>query len=79
MITYRTPRLGMATKSAMKRTNKTIAGIKPLNSGKVFYPRRSYRQSADKLDRILLELAAMIHPELYPGLKLRYFAAMPEE
>lgn len=79
MITYRTPRQGMATKARMKKTNKTIAGIRPLNGGKVFYPLKHYRQSADKLDQILVELAAMIHPELYPGHKLNYFAEMPEE
>ena len=79
MITYRTPRQGMATKARMKATNKTIAGIKPLNGGKVYYPQKHYRQSADKLDEILIELAAIIHPELYPGFKLRYFREMTEE
>lgn len=79
MITYRTPRQGMATKAKMKVTNRTIAGIKPLNHGKVFYPLNHYRQSADKLDEILLDLAAIIHPELYPGHQLRYFAEMPSE
>lgn len=79
MITYRTPRQGMLTKSRMRTTNKIIAGINPLNGGKVFYPLKHYRQSADKLDQILVELAAMIHPELYPGFKLNYFAEMPEE
>jgi iron complex transport system substrate-binding protein len=79
MITYRTPRQGVATKARMAALNKTIAGIKPLNTGKVFYPRKHYSQSADKLDEILVELAAMIHPELYPGHKLKFFAEMPEE
>lgn len=79
MITYRTPRQGMATKARMKVTNKIIAGIKPLRSGKVFYPRKHYRQSADKLDEILLDLAVIIHPELYPGFKLRHFVEMPDE
>lgn len=79
MITYRTPRQGMATKARMKATNITIAGIKPLSLGKVFYPLQHYSQSADKLDEILVDLAAMIHPELYPGFELRYFVEMPEE
>lgn len=79
MITYRTPKQGMATKAHMKATNKTIAGIRPLNGGKVFYPLKHYSQSADKLDQILVELAAMIHPELYPGFKLKYFAEMTGE
>ncbi|MCB2190073.1 MAG: ABC transporter substrate-binding protein [Deltaproteobacteria bacterium] len=78
MITYRTPRQGMATKARMKATNRTIAGIKPLNSGKVYYPLKHYRQSAQKLDEILLDLAAIIHPELYPGHQLRYFAELQE-
>ena len=79
MITYRTPRLGMATKAKMMATNRTIAGIKPLQSGRVIYPRKHYRQSADKLDEILLDLAAIIHPELYPNHQLRHFAEMPPE
>jgi iron complex transport system substrate-binding protein len=79
MITYRTPRQGAATKARMAALNKTIAGIKPLNNGKVFYPRKHYSQSADKLDQILVELAAMIHPELYPGFKLKYFVEMSQE
>lgn len=79
MITYRTPRQGMATKARMRATNRTVAGIKPLKNGKVFYPLKHYRQSADKLDEILVDLAAIIHPELYPGHQLRYFAEMREE
>lgn len=79
MITYRTPRVGMATKARMKSTNPTIASIKPLNEGKVFYPLRHYSQAADRLDEILFDLAAIIHPELYPDHKLRHFAEMPGE
>lgn len=79
MITYRTPRQGMATKARMKATNKIVAGIKPLNSGRIYYPQKHYTQSADKLDEVLVELAAIIHPELYPGFQLRYFAEMNEE
>jgi len=79
MITYRTPRQGMATKARMKAANQIIAGIRPLRSGKVFYPLEHYRQSLDKLDEILVDLAAIIHPELYPDHRLRHFAEMPEE
>ena len=79
MITYRTPKQGMVTKARMKATNKIVAGIKPLNEGKVFYPLKHYTQSADKLDEILKDLAAIIHPELYPNFKLRFFAQMAEE
>lgn len=79
MITYRTPRQGMATKARMKATNKIVAGIKPLNGGKVFYPQKHYTQSADKLDEILVELAAMIHPKLYPDYKLKFFNEMTEQ
>ena len=79
MITYRTPRLGMATKAKMTATNPLLAGIKPLQGGKVYYPLQHYSQAMDKLDQILMDLAAIIHPELYPDHRLRHFAEMPEE
>jgi len=79
MITYRGPALGMATKAQMAKANKSIAGIRPLTAGRVYCPLDHYRQSSHRLDEVLIDLAAIIHPELYPGHKLKFFMEMPEK
>jgi iron complex transport system substrate-binding protein len=58
--------------------NPLLRGIRPLQSGKVFAPLPHYIQSGDKLDEILTEIAAILHPRLYPGYKRRYFMELPD-
>ncbi len=78
-FTYRTPETGATSKQALARMNPIIAGIKPLGpGGRVYAPLPIYAQSGDKLDEIFLELAAIIHPDLYPGYELRYFQPLPD-
>ncbi len=78
-FTYRTPKTGATSKAALKKLHPLLADIKPLGpEGKVYAPLAHYSQSGDKLDEIFTEIAAIIHPTLYPGYQLRYFQELPD-
>jgi iron complex transport system substrate-binding protein len=40
-------------------------------------PKPVYAQSADRLDELLTEIAAILHPEAYPGHELKFFVELP--
>ena len=73
LITYRSPDAGSTSKTAIAKINPLVSKIKPLNSGKVFSPLKNYSQSADRLDEIIMEVAAMLHPELFRGFDYKFF------
>ena len=78
-FTYRTPATGATSKEALAKLHPLLADIKPLGpEGKVYSPLPHYSQSGDKLDEIFTEIAAIIHPDLYPGYTLRYFYELPD-
>lgn len=75
---YRTPKTGATSKAALAKLHPLLAGIKPLGpDGHVYAPLDHYSQSGDKLDEIFTEIAAIIHPDLYPGHRLDYFQELP--
>ena len=77
-FTYRTPENGATSKAALARLHPLMAGIKPLGpEGRVYAPLPHYSQSGDRLDEIFTEIAAIIHPDSYPGYHLRYFRELP--
>ena len=76
-FTYRTREMGATSKAALARLNPLIKDIAPLKRGRVYAPLAHYSQSADKLDEILTEISAILHPEVYPNYRLRYFAELP--
>jgi iron complex transport system substrate-binding protein len=76
-FTYRTPRMGATSKEALARLNPLIKDIAPLKRGRVYAPLPHYSQSADRLDEILTEISAILHPEAYPNYRLRYFTELP--
>jgi len=79
-FTYRTPDKGATSKAALARLYPILAGIKPLGpDGKVYAPLPHYSQSGDQLDKIFTELAAIMHPDLYPGYQLKYFQELPDK
>ena len=78
LITYRTPETGATSKAAIARINPLISKIKPLNSGKVFSPLKHYSQSADRMDEIIMEIAAMLHPELFKDFDYNFFNELPQ-
>ncbi len=78
LITYRSPEAGATSKAAIARINPLVGNIKPLNSGKVFSPLKHYSQSADRLDEIIMEIAAMLHPELFKNFDYKFFKELPQ-
>jgi iron complex transport system substrate-binding protein len=78
LFTYRTPATGATSKEALVRINPLLADVRPLKEGKVYAPLPHYVQSGDRLDEILTEIAAILHPDVYPGYKRRYFIELPE-
>ncbi len=78
-FTYRTPKTGATSKEALRKNHPLLAGIKPLGpEGRVYAPLPHYSQSGDKLDEIFTEIAAILHPDLYPGYTLKYFQELPD-
>lgn len=77
-FTYRTPDSGATSKASLARANPLLANIKPLKTGRVYSPLAHYKQSGDRLDEILIDIAAILHPESYPGYEIRYFRELPD-
>jgi iron complex transport system substrate-binding protein len=59
--------------------NPVLKDIGPLKEGKVFAPLPHYSQSADRLDEIIEEVAAILHPELYKEYKKKFFVQLPDK
>ncbi len=78
-FTYRTVKTGATSKAALAKINPLLARVKPLKDGRVYSPLPHYSQSGDKLDEILTEISAILHPECYPGYLLRYFNELPDK
>lgn len=78
MFTYRTPEVGATSKASLIRLNPIIKDIIPLNSGRIFSPLKHYSQSLDKMDEIIEEIAALLHPERFPKKELKYFRQLPD-
>jgi iron complex transport system substrate-binding protein len=69
---------GIYSKESLLRINPLLEGIRPLTEGgRALAPRPIYSQSADRLDELLTEIAAILHPEAYPGHELKYFVELP--
>ena len=78
-FTYRTPASGATSKDALRQMNPLIRDIRPLtHEGRVYCPRPEFIQEQDRLDEIFTEIAAILHPELYPGYRLKFFIELPE-
>jgi iron complex transport system substrate-binding protein len=77
-FTYRTREDGATSKAALGRMNPLLRDIRPLKHGKVYSPLPHYVQSGDHLDEILTEIAAILHPEVYPDFHYRYFRELPD-
>lgn len=77
-FTYRNQESGATSKAALARMNPLLKDIRPLKQGKVYSPLPHYVQSGDRLDEILTEIAAILHPEVYPDYERRYFVELPD-
>ncbi len=79
LFTYRTEDSGATSKEALARLNPLLKSIRPLTQGKVYAPMPHYVQSGDHLDEILVEIAAILHPEVYKDYQRRYFVELPDK
>ncbi len=77
-FTYRTSEMGATSKEALIKLNPLIKDIRPLKQGKVYAPLPIYSQSADKLNEVITEISAILHPEVFPGYQLHYFVELPD-
>jgi iron complex transport system substrate-binding protein len=80
-FTYRTLNDGGVTsKASLIRVNPLLAGIKPMGpGGRAYAPMPHYIQSSDRMDEILTEIAAILHPDAYPGYQLQFFVQLPDD
>ncbi len=78
MFTYRSDKSGIETKADLARVNPMLAGIRPMTEGRMFVPKDVYYQSAGQIGRVIREMAAIIHPELFPGRELTYFTELED-
>jgi iron complex transport system substrate-binding protein len=77
-FTYRSVGQGVYSKESLLRINPLLDGLRPLtDQGRALAPKPIYSQSADRLDDLLTEIAAILHPEAYPGFELQYFVELP--
>jgi iron complex transport system substrate-binding protein len=77
-FTYRSVGNGIYSKESLLRVNPLLAGLRPLSAeGRAMAPKPLYAQSADRLDELLTEIAAILHPEAYPGHELQFFVELP--
>jgi iron complex transport system substrate-binding protein len=79
LFTYRTKEDGATSKAALARMNPLLEDIRPFKQGKVFAPLPHYKQSGDRLDEILTEIAAIVHPDVYRDYERRYFVELPDQ
>lgn len=78
-FTYRQVSDGITSKAALLRLNPLLNGLKPLGpEGRAYAPLPHYNQSSDRLDEILFEIAAILHPKIYPDYKLQFFSNLPD-
>ncbi len=78
LFTYRTEDSGATSKAALARLNPLLKDIRPFKDGKVYAPLPHYIQSGDRLDDILTEIAAILHPDAYPDYERRFFVELPD-
>lgn len=76
-FTYRGRSSGVTSKEALARVNPLVKNIRPITHGTVYLPLPHYSQSGDRLDEIFTELAAIVHPDVYPGYRLKFFEELP--
>ncbi len=68
---------GVTSIERLAKNNKILAKLKSFKTGKVWCYKPIYWQSVDHPDLILEDIASIIHPELFPNHKLRFFEKVP--
>ncbi len=63
----------------LKTSAKIELDIKPIQTQKIWVTQPWYWESMDHMDGIVEDIAAIIHPELFPDHRLLFFTPMPAE
>jgi iron complex transport system substrate-binding protein len=67
------------SKADLRARHPFLANFKALGpNGRIWAARPVFYQSAGHLAEIAEEIAALVHPEQYPGKRLKYFEELPE-
>ncbi len=72
-----TKEYGASSIKKLIASNNILGKLKSFKTGNVWSYKTIYWQSVDKPSQILEDIAAIIHPELFPGHKLRFFEKVP--
>ena len=79
LFTYRIPEMGTSSIKALASIDPLLKDIRPFTHGKVFAPLPHCSQSADRLDEIIEEVAAILHPELYKNYTNEFFVQLTDK
>ncbi len=72
------PQYGITSIKKLVAFKPILADFRSVKRGNVWCFQPWYWQSIDKTDEIITDLAAILHPGLFPGHKPRYFLKLPE-
>jgi len=72
------PRYGITSIKKLVALNPVLADFRSVKSGSVWCFQPWYWDSIDKTDEIITDLAAILHPGLFPDHKPRYFFKLPK-
>ena len=78
-ISSTSPNYGVTSIQKIIEQGEVLSGLNTVKEGKVWCFQPWYWQALDKTDEQIEDLAAIIHPELYPGYKLKHFLKLPEK
>ncbi len=73
------PGRGIASMRQLMDAAEILRVTKPVREKKIWITQPWYWESIDKREEVVEDLAAIIHPDLFPGYQLKYFLKLPEE
>ena len=79
LITCTGPKHGIFSKDMMRKRYPLLSDIRPMVSGEIYAFQPWFHQSTDRMGEIVEDVAAMLHPELFPGHKLKHFVRLKEK
>ncbi len=73
------PQYGITSIKKLVALKPILADFRSVKRGNVWCFQPWYWESIDKTDEIIADLAAILHPALFPGHKPRYFLKLPKK
>jgi iron complex transport system substrate-binding protein len=72
------PNYGIDSIAKLTEQEQVLADLPTIKAGKVWCYQPWYYQSLDKTDEIIMDLAAIFHPDLFAGTQLKQFMKLPQ-